>query len=273
MKITNNKYFQDKKSKKEENLILNNINVNINNNENISLESIPFPITDDINNLNNYSIYYPSSLEVPFLGYKTSPKKNSIEDMFQEEKKKNGNDDNLIRRAKKVIFSSLLKYNNDVILKAYNNSIGNGINIKKLLKTSYNHIKDTSAIFNNILLRKSQGDIFSENISSRHTNYPLNHNREIINKLLNETDEDKRVRFKNLFSRTLLDCIKHCLGIQKIEGLEGLEIVFKKEIDKLDSSEEMKEELFNILSNIEKIFEEKRPRKRKKKNRNQIYEE
>ena len=42
--------------------------------------------------------------------------------------------------------------------------------------------------FNQEFLNKSIGDIFSENISTKYTNYPLSHNKDLIQDLLNDKD-------------------------------------------------------------------------------------
>ena len=49
---------------------------------------------------------------------------------------------NLIRKAKKILFTSLLKYDNYIISKVYNNKLGNVINIKKLFKINHFQIKN-----------------------------------------------------------------------------------------------------------------------------------
>ena len=88
--------------------------------------------------------------------------------------------DSLIRRAKKILFDTLLKYDNYVISKVYNNRIGNGLKIKKLLKINHLQIKNTNTNFNMELLKTSQGTILSSDISARHSNYPLDHNKILI---------------------------------------------------------------------------------------------
>jgi len=47
---------------------------------------------------------------------------------------------NLMRRDKTILFDSLLNYDNFIISKVYNGNIGNGINIKKLLKINHNKL-------------------------------------------------------------------------------------------------------------------------------------
>ena len=72
----------------------------------------------------------------------------------------------LICRVKKIIFDSILNYDNHIISKMYDNKIGNGINIKQLLRTNHSQIKCSGKIFNKDLLRKTQGEIFSSDITT-----------------------------------------------------------------------------------------------------------
>lgn len=171
--------------------------------------------------------------------------------------------DSLLRRAKKIIFDAMLKYNNYVISKIYDNNIGNGIKIKKLLKINHFQIQNTNTNYNKELLKTPQGVIFSSNISSRHTNYPLNHNKLLINKLLNEENEEKRKIFNELFSRTFSECLNHLIGKKIYKSLEGLENFYEKELLVLDESDKSKDLLKSIINNYEIIIEKKRSRKRK----------
>ena len=196
-----------------------------------------------------------NSVEDKKLGKKISQK------VKREENDKYSND-NLLRRAKTILFDSLLKYDNYIISKVYNDQIGNGINIKKLLKINHSQIKNINANYNRDLIKTSQGKIFSENISKRHTYFPEDHNKRLINKLLNETDEEKRKTFVNLFSKTLKECIQHIAG-KKIEELKGLERFYENEIIQLGEDDEVKKEIKKFIVNYETIINKKKPRKTK----------
>ena len=179
-------------------------------------------------------------------------------------KEDNKNVDNLLRKAKKVFFNSILEYDNYIIAKAYNYNIGKGINTKKLLKINYSQIKNTQTDFNKKLLSTPQKDIFSSKITTKYSNFPPDHNRRLINKLLEEEDLEKRELFNNLFNITLLEFIQHLIGQKKIEGLNGLDSLFKKQLIEMQKNKEF-EELKNTINDYEKIFEDKKPRTNKMK--------
>ena len=171
----------------------------------------------------------------------------------------------LIRRAKKIIFDLMLKYDNDVISRVYSSNIGYGINIRKILKIKHFLIQNTNTNYNIELLRTSQGMIFSSDISTRYTNYPINHNKILINRLLNEENEQKRKIFQDLFSKTLLECIENLVGKKNSESLKGIEKYYEKEMMELDEEEKFKELLKKIINDLKIIFESKKPRRKKSK--------
>ena len=184
----------------------------------------------------------------------------------KEDKEKMNNKDKyslnyLIRRAKKIIFDSLVKYDNDVISRVYDNNIGYGIHTKKLLRIKHSQIQNTNTLFNKELLKTPQGTIFSCDITTRYTNYPLNHNKLLINKLLNEENTKKRKIFNDLFSMTFLECIDNLIGKRKSESLKGLDKYYENEMIELDEEENFKEIIKNIINDFKNIFEKKKPRK------------
>ena len=129
----------------------------------------------------------------------------------------------------------------------YNNRLGHGINIKKLLKNNHFQIKCTGTIFNKELLKKTQGEILSENITTRFTNFPRDHNKNLIINLLNEEDKVKKERFNNLFNKTLSECIDHLIGVKKSKDLEGLEKIFENELKNIKKTKEYIENLIYYI--------------------------
>ena len=250
----------------------NNLEIKYDNNYNESSlifyedsKNINIPTYDFKNDLNyDSSLFLRDKLldtkSLPYIDIDKKKKKNEYKNI---EVDKNLND-NLIRRLKKIIFNSLLKYDNYIISKAYNNNIGNGINIKKLFKISHFQIKNLNASFNKKLLKTTQGEIFSSDISTRHTSYPLDHNKKLINKLLKEENEEKKILFNQLFSITLSECIHYLKGEIECNILKGLEKFYEKEIIEMDENEEFKEELKKTIIDYEKIINGKKPRKKNK---------
>jgi hypothetical protein len=225
-----------------------------------------------------------------------SPKKNIDEDetfdvktIFFEKKNKLGrkrkgenydnnneehdkfSNDNITRKVKRIIFTHLLKYLNKQIKIKYNGKIGKGVFKKELYFLNQAQILNSSVNFNKALLQKTLYDIFSEKISSRITNYPEDHNKEIIEGLINEKDTEKRIYFKNLFSLTFSDCLEYLKGEKHFEQLNGLELFSEfKEIKqdylkKYNDGEEYVKLLKYCLKEYKNIINNKSPRESSKK--------
>ena len=123
----------------------------------------------------------------------------------------------------------LNKFINDVINKIYKGNIGHGIFQKQLLKINQNQVIVSKN--NKQFLNKTLKDIFSDNISTKYSTYSSSHNRDLIKDLLNETDEEKRIKLNKLFNLTFIDCLRHFRGseiIEELHGLDSLESVLKK---------------------------------------------
>ena len=121
-------------------------------------------------------------------------------------------------------------------------------------------IVDSSSLFNKEFLNKSLKDIFSENISSRNKILPLNLNKQIIEKLLNEKDEEKKLYFRKLFNLTFTESLRHFTGAQIINELIGL-----NEIDSIQEKYGYNGDYFHTLKyyflNYEIIINSKKIRK------------
>jgi hypothetical protein len=91
------------------------------------------------------------------------------------------------------------------------------------------------------------GEIFSDPISGRFTNFPPNHNKNLIGKLMNEEDENKRIYFINLFNLTFIQCLKHFRGELYINELDGLKCFNQVKNDILNKYVEDGEEYIDSL--------------------------
>ena len=195
--------------------------------------------------------------EIKFTRKKRGPSKESgLHNKFS--------DDNVRRKCKHVILSSLMKFINEKISKFYNQKIGYGIYLKKLLTLNQEQKADATVQFNKLFLVKTLKEIFSENITTRFTIYPLDHNKLLINDLLNEENEEIRNYFQRLFNLTFLQSLEHFRGTyyyKELEGLEGIDYLNKKYKDQ----KEYLETLQFYINKYEEITISKRERKRRSK--------
>jgi hypothetical protein len=152
-------------------------------------------------------------------------------------------DDNIRRKIKRILINELQEFINNKINDFYDKNIGQGFFKKKLLPMSQKQISDASSLFNKEFLNKSLKDIFSENISTRNKILPLNFNKLVIEKLINEQEETKRVYFQNLFSLTFIQCLRHFRGEEKINELSGL-----NGIDKIQEKYNFNDDYFETLT-------------------------
>jgi hypothetical protein len=171
-------------------------------------------------------------------------------------------EDNIIRKIKATIVSTISFFINTIIAKIYNNDIGKGIFKKEILKMNQNQILILK--YDKEFINKKLSDILSNNISSKYTCYRPEHNKLLIEELLNESDIEKRKIFENIFSATFLDCLKHIRGeinIKEFDGLDSLEKICEKFEDDNDYLK-----LFKYYAlNFENIIMNKKNRKRNTK--------
>ena len=130
--------------------------------------------------------------------------------------------DNIMRKIKHLVLKSFVSFFNKKLKSIYKEDIGQNILKKELLPLNKEVKYKSSIKFNQILLKRTLKDIYSDNITTRFTNFPKDHNIKLIQKLVNEKDEEKRIYFIGLFNLTFLDCLRHFRGTISIELLEGM---------------------------------------------------
>ena len=171
-------------------------------------------------------------------------------------------DDNLRRKCKHVVLSNIMEFLNEKIDYLYEGNIGNNIFKKKFLTLNKNQKADATVNYNQNFLNKTLGDIFSDEISAKFTNYRADHNKLLVKALINESDENKRVYFNNLFKLNFLQCLRHFRGSVNIKELEGVKRfnVFK---ETLNDEDEYIRILDYYINNFEDIIMRKKSRKSK----------
>ena len=117
-----------------------------------------------------------------------------------------------------------------------------------------------------LFLNKSIKEIFSEDISPRLNNYPPTHNKIIIESLINEEDEDKKIYFNSLFNITFLDCLKYFRGDIIINELDGfIKFSSLEENIKNKHGKSYVDLMLYYLKGFQEIINNKKPRKIHKK--------
>ena len=173
-------------------------------------------------------------------------------------------DDNLRRKCKHVVLSNIMDFINEKIDYLYNGNIGNNIFKKKFLTLNKNQKADATVNYNQNFLSKTLGDIFSDEISAKFTNYRPDHNKLLVKTLINEKDEKKRVYFKNLFKLSFLECLKHFRRSVNIDELDGVRC-FDEFKETLNEEDEYIRLLEYYINNFEYIIMRKKSRKSKNK--------
>ena len=117
--------------------------------------------------------------------------------------------DNMVRKTKSMIIKLLLNFINKKILIIYDGKIEHGNFIKKLFLMNQAQVSNANINFNKAFLEKTLGEIFSADLSKRINNYKKNHNKTLIEELINEKDKEKKEYFNSLFNLTFSDCLKY----------------------------------------------------------------
>ena len=183
-------------------------------------------------------------------------------------------DDNIIRKIKHLITKILLKFINDKIREKYQSFVGRGVFIKQLVIINQKQIDNATVLFNRDFLKKSIGDIFSVEISTRYKNYHLSHNKNLIDRLKNGEDVNKKNYFNKLFNLTFMDTLDHFRKNKVIEELNGMQTFdsIKDSIKQGFKDDEDDENYLKMLEysikNYEIILNNQRIRSGKKKETN-----
>ena len=172
-------------------------------------------------------------------------------------------DDNIRRKCKHIILDGFFYFVNSKIRKFYNNNIGKGILEKQLKTLNQTQKSEANIIFNQKFLDKTMGEIFSEKISGRITNFPSDHNKKLIESLLNEDDPLKRLYFNELFSLTFFQCLQHFRKEKKFPVLNGM-TTLPEQLEKFSDDKDYYTNLDYYFKNYEKIIYNKKSRKKRK---------
>lgn len=157
-------------------------------------------------------------------------------------------DDHLKRKCKHLVIESAIEFINKKISEVYGGDIGEGLLKKKLLKLNQDQKKDSHADFNKQFLYVSLRDILSHNITKKIKYNSEDHNKNLINELIDEKGDI----FEKIFNITFIECLEHFAGVNTKEELKGLKLF-----------SELKEQIIQ-LKVYKKRINNANPRKKKK---------
>jgi hypothetical protein len=173
--------------------------------------------------------------------------------------------DNMTRKIKVIVLKSFLDYFNNKIKDIYKDSESKSS--WKLEKLNQSQVSKANLEYNRIFFKKTLKEIFSDTITSKWKKKDTNHNKMIINNLLNEEDETKRKIFEKNLNSTFLDLLKYLRGekegLEYFEGLEFDEFM----LSNITKDENYYKKFIYTMNNIEKLIYEKKSRKRKNINK------
>ena len=167
--------------------------------------------------------------------------------------------DNMTRKFKRVFFESILNFIKSSMKKVQTSA--NKYIKPSLLKIKQHFISDTNVNFNKDLIQKKLRQIFSNNVSNKYSNYGLDYNRKLIEKIYNEKIQTKVI---GILEMTFLECLEHIRGSKYYEQLEGLENVYEIVIKELENKEndEYMANFKEFVNRFEQYYENKRSREK-----------
>ena len=192
---------------------------------------------------------------------------NKDEEFIGKKRKENFSTEKIIKRVRIVVLKAIIHFINEKIKLFYNNNIGKGLKemkFKEIDKTTLSHSKvEYDKEFLNFPLKK----ILSWDISGKMTNFLKEHNKNLVEKLLNS--ETCSEYFRELFDMTFNQCLEHIQNPKYtvLNGLMGCRKMFEEFCDEKEINNEGYYSNFEeILLHYQEMIEAKTPRKSRKKN-------
>ena len=170
--------------------------------------------------------------------------------------------DNLYRKIKSNLLDIVYDFINAKIVEIYKDIPTYDIKKDILRKIKQDDIVNSDIIFNQKFLNKKLIEIYSVDISSKYK-LDIGHNKNVINKLLEDTDIERKNYFNKLFNLTFFDCLLHFRGTTNIPELNGI-INFEQFKTKYLNDNDYIKSLDYVVMNYEIIIMNKRARKKRK---------
>ena len=169
--------------------------------------------------------------------------------------------DNLLRKIKHNLLESFRRLVNEKIKTNYEKE---NISSMELIKINQEQADNIKVDYNKIFIKKPLKDIFSVDTTTKNL-CGQDHNKILIEKLLEEKDDIEINVFVKLFNFQFLDLIKYVIGEKEgLDELEGLTLPNNLR-ESLLNDKEYENTFYYTLKNLEKLLDERKSRKRGKK--------
>ena len=167
-------------------------------------------------------------------------------------------DDNMRKKCKNIILKYLFEFINEKLKIVYKNNMGHGDNKKQLKILDQKGNNKSTLEIEKAFLDKKLLDIFSKKISERCCNYSPEHNKIIIDALINEKDIVKKDYFSKIFNLKFSDCLKYFIGEKYFIELQGMKdfSAIKEDLLK-ENGEKYVNHLQFYLKNYEELINKK----------------
>ena len=245
---------------------------NINNNESINDSINEMSMTEHIfykkvqRNEDKEDNTVSMKEELSDLNIKSSITDNDKEYIGKKRENKNNKytHDKLRKRVRIIALKAIIYFVNEKIKTFYKN-IGKGLLEKQFKEIDKKNLSHSKVDFDKIFLEYKLKEIFSWNISSKITSLLKEHNKNLLDQLINS--ELGGNYFKELFEMTFSQCLEHIQGKKNYEILNGmmnLGKVMENFCDEKEINDDIFCENFNLIfMNYQELIDKKTPRKPK----------
>ena len=176
-------------------------------------------------------------------------------------------DDNILRKIKNAIMINVIAFINQRIMTLYSYKEKEELKDMKLFKLKQKNIENSRAEYNKQLLNKTLKEILSGEVSNKYKLHSPQHNKDLIERLINDKDKNKSNYFITLFQLTFMDCLNHFRGsiiIDELKGMKQFDEYYRQQ--KPGNNNDMYKKVMKYcLINYEKEIMEKKERNRRKK--------
>ena len=167
--------------------------------------------------------------------------------------------DNKTRKIKCLVLEELRSFINKKIREEY--KLNKKLKNFEIIKIGPKQFNNSNILFNKKFIHKSLKEIFSADTTIKNRCRSRDSNKKLIEKLLNE----KKDIFENIFNLEFLEILDYLVG-KKPELIQLNGLTFPEKLkQKEEKDEEYSKSVLYIMENFEKILEEKKHRKPRKK--------